>query len=302
MRTRLVMGSSSYVQSLVCNVSEPLARFVPYAAKKFQIEGEVDQFILYLSKSNPLDLTKSMLDLDLSPDTEILLANKNQPIPDTFASPQVDSGASLSPRSGSTKPSVVSVTGTVTFDKKKRYLVLEGTVLTVYKDQKEMDKPLQSLEISHGEYVIQTDDRDRKRFQFDLVSTKNKKDVHQFKLETDGEFQQWLPSLEAVVGTANSTPSSASGRGDSDSALRVFGAPLAQLCANEPSKVPYLVQHCIQCTWKTPSSSSLSPLLTPFPYSRHRCKGVGHGRYLPIEWISGPDRQVPGSIQSGRQS
>lgn len=262
-RTRLVMGASSYVQALVCDVSEPLALFVPYAARKFQIEGELDQFLLYASKSSPLALEKSILDLDWNPDLEFLLANKTQPIPDSFSSPSVDPAGqkvTLSPRAGPVKAALVSVTGTVTLDKKKRYVVLEGAMLTVYKDQKEMDKPLQSLELAAGEYVLQTDERDRKRFQFDLVSTKNKKDIHQFKLETDAEFQQWLPTLEAVVGAANSSPSSSSsggssskdhatsggGGGGGDSALRVFGASLAQLCGNEPSKIPYLVSHCIQ--------------------------------------------------------
>lgn len=249
------MGSSSYVQGLVLNVTEPFSAFIPYAARKFQVEGELDQFVLYLSKGNVIPLDKTGLDLDINPDAEILFANKSQPIPDSFTSPQDASNVKspLAPRSG-LKPAAVSVTGYVTLDKKKRYLVLDGTLLNVCRDLKEADKPLQAIDLSAGEYVLQTDDRDRKRFQFDLVSTKNRKDIMQFKLDSNAEFQQWLPSLEAVLGAANSAPSTPTSRdtSTSDASMRVFGAPLASLCGNEPSKVPYIVQHCIQCTQTRP--------------------------------------------------
>jgi dTDP-4-dehydrorhamnose reductase len=86
--------------------------------------------------------------------------------------------------------------GTVTFDKKKRYVVLEGVTFTVYKDQKEIDKPVQTIDLA--EFAVQVDEKEKKKWQFDIIHLKNKKDVHQFKLENDKELNTWLTAIESV--------------------------------------------------------------------------------------------------------
>jgi hypothetical protein len=89
----------------------------------------------------------------------------------------------------------VNLMGTVTFDKKKRYIVLEGTTFSVYKDQKEIDKPVQTLDLN--EFAVQVDEKEKK-WQFDIVHLKNKKDIHQFKLENDKELNSWLGAIESI--------------------------------------------------------------------------------------------------------
>jgi hypothetical protein len=78
----MIMGASSWVQGLIIDIREPISAFMPFAAKKFQLDSQIDQFGLYAvtDKKTALPTDKSIFSLDLAADTEFVLANKSQPI------------------------------------------------------------------------------------------------------------------------------------------------------------------------------------------------------------------------------
>jgi hypothetical protein len=81
-KVRMIMGASSWVQGLIIDIREPFSAFMPFAAKKFQLDSQIEQFGLFSvnNKKEPLPMDKSIFGLDLPAETEFILANKSQPI------------------------------------------------------------------------------------------------------------------------------------------------------------------------------------------------------------------------------
>jgi len=136
--------------------------------------------------------------------------------------------------------------------------------MTIYKDQKEMDKAVQSTDLS--EFALQVDEKEKKKLQFDIISVKNKKDLHQFKFDTEKELLTWLTTFELIMG-GNVAPTGGAASGSD--ANKLFGAPLEKACV-DGRDVPYIVEHCIKYIdekgsfYKEPTTSHSSPLIVRF--------------------------------------
>lgn len=227
-----------FSQSVLMNVTEPLQAFLPFAKKKFQLDSSSVHSYGFLvlnadGRHKELSLASSLYDLDLDPSVELVMIDKEKAVTESALrakSPQEERRAQI-----------MSMTGNLMFDKKKRWIVLEGPTLLVHKSQEEADpkKPVETVYLS--EFTLVVDEKDKKKLSVDLVSTKSRKDTHQIKFTNEEESVQWMVPIKSGCASEASN-AAASGSG---SANAYFGVPIEKVTPAK-SEIPYIVEFGIQ--------------------------------------------------------
>jgi len=245
-KVKVVLGpQQQYTQSVLMNVTEALSTFVPFAKKKFQLDSSASHAYGFLlatdAKHQALQLSQTFFDLDLAPETELVMVDKEKTITE----------AALRSKPG------------IDERKKKRWIVLESSALLVHKSQEEADpkKPLETVILS--EFCCVLDDKEKKKVTIDLTSIKSRKDTHQFKCASEEEASQWLAALKVscapdsalsgLAASAKNSPLTASSSHSSHSShsspssptTAYFGVPIEKV-VRSGSEVPYIVDHAIK--------------------------------------------------------
>lgn len=255
MKVKVFLGpQQQFTQSVLMNVTEPLSAFVPFAKKKFQLDSSSSQVYAFLvateSRHQALGMSSSLFDLDLAPEVELVMIDKEKAVTE----------AALRAKSPGEDRKVVSLSANLMYDKKKRWIVLEGPALQVHKSQEEADpkRPVEAVLLS--EFCAVLDDKEKKKVSIDLISIKSRKDTHQIKCATEEEATQWMSGLKASCAPDSSLPSVASGSGAPSSSGSgsgsgshagqngvhgYFGVPIEKVTP-PGAEIPYIVEHAIK--------------------------------------------------------
>lgn len=193
-------AQQQFTQSVLMNVTEPLSAFVAFAKKKFQLDSSSSSVYAFLLPMGPkhqaLNMSSSLFDLDLSPEVELVMVDKDKPITES----------ALRAKTAADERKQVSLSANLMYDKKKRWMVLEGPTLLVHKSPEEADpkRPLETVLLS--EFCALLDDKEKKKVTIDLISIKSRKDTHQLKCISEEEAGQWILALKACCAPDSALP------------------------------------------------------------------------------------------------
>lgn len=233
------------------NVTESLNAFVPFVRKKFQLDPSSTHSYAFLvassQKHTMLNMASSLIELDLSPELELVMVDEEKTVTE----------AALRAKSPTEERKMASLSGYLMYDKKKRWMVLEGPTLCAHKSQEEADpkKPLETVLLS--EFCAVFDEKEKKKVTIDLISIKSRKDTHQIKCVSEEEAQQWHAALKTACAPDSALPNaSASGKGVSPAPSSLHGhgstsvggyfrVPIEKVTP-PGSEVPYIVEHAIK--------------------------------------------------------
>jgi hypothetical protein len=248
-KVKVFLGpQQQFQQSVLMNVTETLQAFLPFAKKKFQLDSSSTHVYAFLvatdSNHKALSMNSSLFDLDLAPDVELVMIDKEKQVTEAALrakSPLVERKAN------------VSLALSLLFDKKKRWVVLDGPSLLIHKSQEEVDpkRPLETVFLT--EFCCVLDDKEKKKVSIDLISIKSRKDTHQLKYNTEEEAAAWLTALKSQCAPDSSLSKSAGGATSSGAGVgpgsagsgSYFGAPIEKVTP-PGSEVPYIVEHAIK--------------------------------------------------------
>jgi hypothetical protein len=241
-------AQQQFTQSVLMNVTEPLSSFVPFAKKKFQLDSSVSHSYGFLvaagAKHQALNMSSSLTDLDLPPDVELVMVDKEKTVTE----------AALRVKSPIEERKTASLSGYLMYDKKKRWMILEGPTLTAHKSQEEADpkRPIETVLLS--EFCSVLDDKEKKKVTIDLISIKSRKDTHQIKCVSEEEAGQWHIALKTACAPDSALPalslsskgsSSASPSPSSPHGTGYYGVPIEKVTPPN-AEVPYIVEHAIK--------------------------------------------------------
>ena len=175
--------------------------------------------------------------------------------------------AALRAKSPAEERKAISLAANLMYDKKKRWVVLDGTTLQVHKSQEEADPKRPSETVLLSEFCAVLDDKEKKKVSIDLISIKSRKDTHQIKCATEEEASQWMAALKSSCAPDSALPSVASssaphlaspgpaahgsGSGSSSSGNGngghhgYFGVPIERVTP-PGAEIPYIVEHAIK--------------------------------------------------------
>lgn len=258
MKVKVFLGpQQQFTQSVLMNVTEPLSAFVPFAKKKFQLDSSSSQVYAFLlageSRHQALSMAASLFDLDLAPEVELVMVDKDKAVTES----------ALRAKSPSEDRKTVSLSANLMYDKKKRWVVLDGPALQVHKSQEEADPKRPAETVLLSEFCAVLDDKEKKKVTIDLVSIKSRKDTHQIKCATEEEASQWMSGLKSSCAPDSALPSpsggssypgspaAGGGAGSSSSAHGnsaahgYFGVPIERVTP-AGAEIPYIVDHAIK--------------------------------------------------------
>lgn len=206
------------------DIKNPITYFLPIIQRKFRLES-LESYHLYIKEGDdwqPIPLNSSFYDLDVALGAEVVFSAKDKPIQELYVEEK--------------KQDKPSISENLVFNTKKKWVVLNGNVLNVYKTQQDEESNAPAETYSLPEYVISVDKKNK--LSVDLISTKSRRDVHQLKFNTEEEANLWLDQLRLSCQ-------------DSDESIdnvvqnTYFGAPLEK-ALTDGRQVPYIVEHCIK--------------------------------------------------------
>lgn len=257
MKVKVFLGpQQQFTQSVLMNVTEPLSAFVPFAKKKFQLDSSSSQVYAFLlageSRHQALSMSSSLFDLDLSPEVELVMVDKDKAVTES----------ALRAKSPADERKAVSLSANLMYDKKKRWVVLEGPALQVHKSQEEADPKRPAETVLLSEFCAVLDDKEKKKVTIDLISIKSRKDTHQIKCATEEEATQWMSGLKSSCAPDSALPSPSGGSsypgspapgssagsssGHGNGAVHgYFGVPIERVTP-AGAEIPYIVEHAIK--------------------------------------------------------
>lgn len=222
------------------DVKRPLSYFMPFAQKNFKFDSSKNQYTLHIREGHKwrlLPTVKSFADLDLSLDTELVMSDKNTTLPEDIA---------LNMDVDGQKP-IIKLSSNLIYDKKKRYVVVDGDILIVHKSQDDTSEASESLYLP--DFCIGFNEKEKKeKLVLDISSVKSKKDFHQIKFNSEEEAALWHESLDLVCSKeqpASSGSISPRGAPPPSNQVLYFGGTL-ETALQGGRLIPYVVEHCIQ--------------------------------------------------------
>lgn len=223
---KFLSNNNMTVCGILMNIRDPISSFIPIVSRRFRMNS-LEGYNFYIKQFTdwmPLPLTSSFYELDIENGTEIVLAPKDVSIKDIYPEDKFDE-----------KPSI-SLSEHLVFDGKKKWVVLSGDMLYVYKTQQDEENRCLSESYALVEYCIPLDKKTK--VSIDLISTKSRRDIHQIKFNTEEEANTWYDALKNYCKDLDESS-------EDIPQNTYFGAPL-QAALTEGRKIPYVVEHCIQ--------------------------------------------------------
>lgn len=231
MDVRVIIGKASFHQKLVMDITKPFSYFLPFAQKKFKIDSAKDQYLILVKSDNEwkhAPLSSSLFELDLQPNTEIVIADKDKPVENSV----------LERKETDT---LISLSGILQFDKKKRQVVLDGNTLNVHKTSEGEESKMISYHLPDY-YMSYEGEKKEKAPTIELASVKTRKSIHQIKFNSEEEASLWVEHLRKF--TSTEMPPSGGTSPRSKQTIPYFGGKL-EVALTDGREIPYVVEHCI---------------------------------------------------------
>lgn len=219
------------------DVKRPLSYFMPFAQKNFKFDTSENEYTLHIREGHKwklLSSDKSFSELDLSLDTEVVMAKKNFDLPEESAlNMDVDE-----------QKTIVSLSSNLIFDKKKRWIVVDGNTMNIYKSQDDLSE---GVELHLPNYYISFAEKEKKeKLVVDLASVVVKKDVHQIKFNSEEEASLWYESLEIVCSKEQPDFSGNISPRDAPPSRELYFGGNLENALKDGLLIPYIVEHCIE--------------------------------------------------------